>query len=127
MDITGNKEINFTVTIIVGPSSSGTESGASYARAVSYIFKFTIPQITVESVAAIACNVKIQPAIVIEISHGNAHAPAAVREASRFGDVGEFAIWSLVVKGNHGIAAVQVAIHRRIVHHQDVQAAIVVA
>ena len=53
---------------------------------------------------------EIEQAVVVIVGHGQSHAPAFAGESGRLGDVDEFAVFFLVIKRDHGLAAVQIPV-----------------
>ena len=86
-----------------------------------------LPRFPIEHVAAIAGDVNVLPAVVVEVGDRNAHAPAFAGKAGLLRDVAKFQIALLTVERDHQIAALAIAIDRRSVDRDDVEFAVVVA
>ena len=127
VDVARNEEIHEAVAIVVGPGGSGAEAASADAGLLGHIFELAIAQVAIERIPAEAGDVNVRQAVVVEVGDGHAHAPAFASQSGAVGDVGEFEIRVLMVKRDHGIAALAVAIDRRAVHRDDVELAIVVA
>ena len=126
MNITTDKQVQITIAIIVGPGRSDAESAPRDVSTLGNIFEFAPTEIVVEHVVAITSNVDIGQTIVIKVPHGDAQAPAARREASRFCDVREVEIGVLAIESDHRVTPVKVPFDRGIIHDNNVLLAIVI-
>src|SRR5271154_447728 len=132
VDITRDKKIHAAVAIVVSPGGASAESACAHAGLVGYILKLAVAQIVIERVAAVAGNVNILQAVVVVIGDSHAHAPALARETGGLRDVGKFKIVTLrigilMIERDHQVTTLAIARHRRSVHGDDVEFAIVVA
>jgi len=99
-----------SVTIVVGPGSAGAEPSRCYSSLIGDIFKFTVAEVVIECVAAVASDVNIGQAVIVVIGDGHAHAPPFPGEPSSLGNIGEFEAIVLVIKRDHEIAALLIAV-----------------
>src|SRR5215510_339564 len=105
MRVAGDEQIHVAIAIVIAPCRAGAESTAAHSGLLCDILKFAVAQIVVEHVAVVASDKQVKLAIVIIVSHSNAHAPAKSCQTRFSGDVFEGAVWFLVVKSDHGVAA----------------------
>ena len=125
--IARNKKIDVPIAIVISPCGAGAKPASVNTSRFRHIFKLTVPHIAVENIPAVACNVNVLPAVVVEIGDGNAHSPTLACKPGGAGDVGEFETSVLMIEGNHGIATAAEAGYRRTVDGDDVELAIIVA
>src|SRR5271154_5509777 len=115
------------VAIVVGPGSAGAESSCCHSGFVGDILELAIAQVVIESIAAEAGYVDIGQAVVVVIGDGYAHAPPFANKSGGGSDIAEFEAVVLVIKRDHAVAALFVAVDGGSAHGEDVESAIIVA
>src|SRR5437868_7021964 len=93
--VVGDQEVGPAIVIVIAPSCAGTESSTAYPGLLCDVLEPAIAQIVIEHVAAIAGDKKIELAIIIVVSYGDPHTPAAPGQTSFLSNVFESAIWLL--------------------------------
>jgi hypothetical protein len=130
VDIPGHKQIDVAVAIVIAPGSAGTKAPQLHPGALGHILEPASPQVVIQHVVPIAGHIQIRQTVVVVISHGNGHTPAPRRQPGFLGDVRKVNLPPdpvLVIERDHGIAAREVAWDGGVVHHSDIELAIVVA
>src|SRR6266567_243676 len=100
-EIARHKKVQLAVVVVIEETGAGAPAGGSDTSARGDIGKRSVAVVVVERVAAVAGDVYVLKAVVIEIADGDTHSVAILRhagEAGFFGDVGEGAIRVLMVE-----------------------------
>src|SRR5262249_58906562 len=105
----------------------GAEPSTAEPSLLGNVLELAIAQVVIEHVAVVACHEQIQLAVVIVVGDGHAHSPAQPGQTGFLGDVLESPVRLLVIKSNHGIAALAQPLNSRAIHQDDIQPVIVVA
>jgi hypothetical protein len=127
VNVPGDKNIDEAVPIIIRPCSAGHETAAAHSGFVGDIFKSAITAVAVESIAAVAGDEYVGQSIVVKIGDGNAHAPTLAGQPCLLGYVFKFQRGGLPVEGDHGVAALVVAIDGRTIDNEGRERAAVIA
>src|SRR5215472_12443156 len=127
MNISRDEEIDISVTVVVDPGRAGHEATAAHSGFVGYVLEFAVSQAMVKRASAKTRDENVQLAVVVEIGHGNPHAPALARQACGLSDVGELEIRVLMVERDERVTACAIAIDGRAIHHRNIQLAVIIA
>src|SRR5260370_41965128 len=96
--ISRDEQVHVAVAIIIAPGGAGGKAGNSAKPGLlSDIFKLAVAESAIEDAVSVASDEQVQIAVVVEIGHGNAHAPAFHGESGLLGDVGEVAVGALEI------------------------------
>src|SRR3954467_3528610 len=87
VNIAGHEKINEPVAVVIGPCCSGAETVHLHASVRSNVFEFTSAKIAIENIVPVTGYVKIGKPIIIVVTYGNRHSPAASCEPGGGGDV----------------------------------------
>src|ERR1700719_2733761 len=115
------------VAVVVGPRCTRAESATANSSLLGDIFELAIAEVTVQNVAAIAGDVEVQQAIVVEIGYRYAHSPSALGEASCGGNVLEGSVRLLMIERNERVAALAVSVDGGAIDRDDIQLTVIVA
>src|SRR5258708_5611431 len=74
--VSRHKQINPPIAIEVAPCRACTESADPHTGFFSHVFKPAVAKVPIEYIPAIARNIDVVPAVLVEIGHGNDHSPA---------------------------------------------------
>jgi hypothetical protein len=87
LHITGDKQIEPAVMVIVAPRRSGRPTAESDAGLLRHIRKRAIVIIVVQAVLAIVRDVDVRPSVIVVVSNGQAETPALVGDTCFFSHV----------------------------------------
>jgi hypothetical protein len=127
VNVTGNKEFQPAVAVVVCPCRPSAEAAGSDASAVSNVFELAVAEIVVKGVASIPGYINVWQAIVVVVGDRNSHAPAFTSQSSGRSDVTKFEPSILMVKSDHGIAALTEVLNRRTIDGNDIEPSVAIA
>src|SRR5213080_1321951 len=128
IDVVGDEEIEFAVTIVVDKRAASVPTLAVPAHAgfVGHIGERAIAVIVVKHVLAkVACE-EILKAVVVVVTNANALSPAGVGYASLQSNVGECAVSIIFEEMGRWLLALGETFQARSVHQENVEPAVVV-
>src|SRR5229473_795245 len=125
--VSRRKQIDTSIPVEVAPRRPCAESADRHTGFFRHVFKPAVAKVPIEYIPAIARNIDVVPAVIVEIGHGNTHSPALACQAGFFGDLLELQIAFLAVQRNHRIAALLVVLYRRSIDGNNVKLAVVIA
>src|SRR5437667_2350889 len=128
IDVVGDEEIEFAVTIVVDESAASVPALAvsAHARFVSYIRERAIPIVVIKNVLAkVACE-EILKAVIVVIANADALSPAGVGYTSLQSNVGECAVSIILEKMRRRLLAPGETFQARSIQQKNIQPTIVI-
>ena len=99
VDKAGYEQIQLTVVVIVKPHGAGGPAGCGHTCFLRDVSKCSVAVVVIKNIAAITCDIEIDPAIAVIIGSGDAHTKTGSSHSCFVGDVSESAVMIIMVEG----------------------------
>src|SRR5450432_1110132 len=92
VDITGNEEIQFAVSIVIAESGSGRPVPERDARSFGYVTKRPIVIVVVKAILSVVGDVDVGPAVIVVVADRDPKPPSLIGNPGLLSHVGKRAI-----------------------------------
>jgi hypothetical protein len=110
VNVTGNKEVEAAIAIVIAESRSRGPIPERHARFLGNVGERSIMIVVIEAILAEVGDVEIGPAVVVKIAHHRTKPPAIIRYAGLLGDIRKGSVVIVVEEG--GVRRSGLAGHR---------------
>src|SRR5258708_35468197 len=111
MNIACDKQVDMTISIVIGPCCTRGEPVHLHSSALGHIFEFAVPQVVIEGSHSVPRHKKVQGPAIIEVGNSYVHAPALTGQTCPLLDVGEVHIRIVMVECDRLLAALPAPDH----------------